>query len=222
MKHVISVLSLAALALLPSAPAEARLTRERIDLHVGLPAVTAAARAPAATCGLVSVTDLFTDQQPEVGVLFGGPLAPVAPLAATVTMTCTVQTGAANAGHSGTDAVSATSPLATIGATAAVAAPVHFHAAEGQPVFVCTEVVVNGVTYYWDAAGLAWSTSSAVPCAQAIAQELYPLLLTPALDALDPVSDEIDPIVCPILEGPLIDVHRLIVGAVWDCPPSAR
>lgn len=213
----IAALAIAVVALVP-VPAEARPSREDINVHVAVPDVSTQSRAAGLTCGLVAVTDLTGEPDVHVGVLFGGPLAPTSPLLATVSVKCSVQVGAAASTHAGADNASASSLLPLPGANAA-AGLVQYVIDEGQPLFVCTQVTVNGQDFYWNAATLSWSTSSAVPCKEAIRQQLYPLVAEPLFPALDAVSAIVDPIVCPIIEGPLSALNNLILSSLWDCPP---
>ena len=94
------------------------------------------------------------------GTLSGGPFAATTP-GSTVTLTCTVQVGAVNSTHAGSDSTSLSS---TSTQAAAVSGQVSYVLPEDQPQYVCTEVRVDGTTWYRDAVAETWSTDSGVPC----------------------------------------------------------
>jgi len=139
-------------------------------------------------CTFASVTDpTLPDEEVQTGQINGGPLVADQP-GATIQLICTLQTSAANQAHNGTDACAVIGTpslqVATAGpATCSYASP------EGQPVYMCSQVNINGVPYYWDGDPLSatagtWSLSSSVGCNLAISQEIFPgpiCLVTPTL-----------------------------------------
>ena len=163
-------------------------------------------------CGFTSVTDPTVENgQTQTGEIDGGPVGDPSKPAATVTLTCTIQVGAANGTHAGADAVSLSGTgtgVATVGGAATYISP------EGQPVFMCSQVTVNGTTYYWDDAAGDWSFSSSAPCSEAIQQEIFPGPLAPVIDLLCPILALIFP-----PEGDIVLPSP--IGTLIDCPPVA-
>lgn len=161
-------------------------------------------------CGLVSTLDLTVDgSYPETGVLFSGPVATDVP-GGSISVTCAIQT--TDSRHLGDDDVAITSNPQTQVAVLA-AHQVSYEMPSHALVHVCTSVVVNGTTYYWDTIGAAWSTSSAVSCDTAIFA-YAPGLLEPFTGVLTVA----DPVLCPTLRGffpPEGDAYPL-----WNCPPA--
>lgn len=125
-------------------------------------------------CGFVSTYDNLGEPNAQVGELDGGPVSsadtgtPPGDPTASVTIICTIQVGPTGATHAGPDAVSAQSS----GTGVAVLAPtaITYQVAEGQDVYLCSQVVVNGVSYYWDDVPGAFSASNAATCGIAISQ----------------------------------------------------
>jgi hypothetical protein len=116
------------------------------------------------TCGFWSVTNLVVEADTQSGFMTGAANATVTP--ATVTVTCTIQVGSANSTHAGAD--SATSQESGSQA-ASVSSPIPGYTwSSPLPVYVCTQwdvtLTSGSTTYYYDAANLGFSTSSAVGC----------------------------------------------------------
>ena len=174
-------------------------------------------------CSFLSITDLTVEGgQRQTGQTNGGPVTDDTSVGATITLTCTIQVGAANNTHAGADAVA----LSNTGTGAALlAGQMSYVSPEGQPVYLCTQVSVNGTTYYWDASATGvhpnlpgnWSSTGGL-CNEAIRQEIFPGPFAPLLDIVDPIlTGIVDPVVCPVL-AVLFPPEGDITG-VWDCPP---
>jgi hypothetical protein len=116
------------------------------------------------SCGLDAATDTTAEAGTHTGPLSGGPVAATT-VGAVVVLTCAVHVGTANSTHAGADVAAADSGAPSVGATRFVVETVRFLVPENMPVYVCTEVVVNGVTYYWD--GGSWGTSNSAGCIEA-------------------------------------------------------
>ena len=144
-------------------------------------------------CSFTSVGDPTVENgQTQMGQINGGPVTDDTQAGATITLTCTIQVGAANSTHAGTDAVS----LSGTGTGAAsVAGQASYVSPEGQPVYLCTEVTVNGTVYYRDSVNATWSASASAACGEAISQEIFPGPLGPVLDMLAPIVDPLVDIV---------------------------
>jgi hypothetical protein len=113
------------------------------------------------TCGLLAVDSPNRESADDhVGLVYGSMAASVS--GASVTLRCTVQVGEPNSTHAGADAAQATNGPNLSSAT--VAESVEFLVPEGQPLYVCTEVEINGTRYYWDAGVPAWSLSNGADC----------------------------------------------------------
>ena len=180
--------------------------------------VPARAQASGRPC---TVTSAWLSGDLYGGVLEGGPVVADAQ-GAEIQMKCTVQVGAANSAHSGTDAAAANGP-SLVQATTMPPSPVFYSVPLGSPVYVCTQVTVDGVTYYRNALTSAWSTSDGVRCADEDDSG--------AFDPLDSIPVEIvDPLVCGPLGSlapgvpVLLDIDEtgdvdLLGGPVWNCPP---
>lgn len=162
-------------------------------------------------CFFVSVQDPDDSQQ---GAVYGGPL--VAP-GADVSITCTIQVGGPR--HDDPDTVTATAGPArdaVVLAPHAIAYPSTF-----DPVYVCTEAVVDGTTWY--RSGDTWTQDPASDCAQAystadppphcfsLAECLVDPVLCLALVALSPLG------VADVREDG--DVYLPGGTWIWDCPP---
>ena len=210
-----------------------------LNLVFAAPAEAAAAGAP---CRFTSITDPTVENgQTQVGQINAGPIAALAP-GATVTITCTIQVGSANSTHAGTDSSAkvsskATPQVAAIPPTSNDAPnTVSYVSPEGQPVYMCTEINIDGTTYYWDATTATQgpagngpvtpdrlSTEATAACREAISQELVPQPVQDILEGLDPA-------ICAIIIAnvpdvpPVLDVDeegdiRVADVLVWDCPP---
>lgn len=129
----------------------------------------AQAQAEGVRCGLTSAADPTAEADIYTGELHGGPLTVTADPTASITLKCTVQVGATGQVHAGPDAASASAS----GTGTAVLPPtaVSYAAPPSADVYLCTEVNVNGVTYYYDEANGIWSQSSSASCVLAISQE---------------------------------------------------
>ena len=190
-------------------------------------------------CAFTSVTDPTVENgQTQMGQVNGGPVTDDTQAGATITLTCTIQVGAANNTHAGTDSVA----LSNTGTGAAsVAGQASYVSPEGQPVYLCTEVTVNGTTYYRDSVAATWSSSNTAPCGEAISQDMFKpggmctdpfdrdctywrdgwldfcsvwamgICLTQAID------DIVDPVICPILAT--LFPPEGDIPPVRDCPP---
>lgn len=208
--------ALAALSVLTGVPASAGPKVDFSDLSV-VAVAPAAAGSPAHgfTCGFVAVTDPFVGPDVQTGVLAGGPLNTPG---RTVSMECSIQAGGGNSTHSGGDIRTVTSP-ATVGSTLLAPSPQSYQWPLGQPIWICTQVTVDGVTSYWDAAGGAWSASSGVSCSQAATQEFIPGpggVMKPVVDTVDATYAVLDTVVCPLLDGPLSPLWPVWVY-LWYC-----
>ena len=168
-------------------------------------------------CALQSVTDpTVAHGETQSGHTSGGPIADDATSTATVTLRCTIQVGAANSTHAGVDAAFGAS--SGTGAAVVAAVTVAYVLPEGQPVYLCSEVTVDGMTSYWDEVAGAWSSNSAASCDEAVVQEVLPGPFAPVLDVAGPIMDGVvDPVACPVLAAVLPPDGD--VPGVWDCPP---
>ena len=207
----------------PAVPCSAGAFRQKVVVGVGGPS------GDGRLCSFSSVSDpTIEDGQTQTGQINGGPVVaadltgPSVDPTASVSLTCTIQVGASNATHAGADSASGTS--SGRGFAILEPRPVSYLSPEGQPVYICTEMSVNGNTRYWDGGAGAWSSSEAAACPEAIAQEIFPGPLSPGLDTLDDIErTSTDPIICPILattfppEGDIVFPDP--IGKVFDCPP---
>ena len=160
-------------------------------------------------CSFASVTDPTVENgQTQTGQINGGPVTDER-LGATITLTCTIQVGGANSTHAGTDAVSLSNTGTNLAAACVssdhspywntgficpgvgvtVAGQASYVSPEGQPVYMCTQVTVNGEVYYRDSVNATWSASASVTCSEAISQEILPGPLGPVFDILFPIID---------------------------------
>lgn len=175
-------------------------------------------------CGLASATDPTIEEGAvQTGIITGGPLVATAP-GATISMRCTVQVGMSNSTHAGADSCSAaTAPQ--LQSTALPPTLCTYAAPEGQPVFLCTEVTVNGMTWYWDGnppGTGSWTPSSLGACLEAISQEI----VIPFPAQVD------DPTACAALQALAPGGGNIYIGwdgdlyilGVWvlDCPPHGN
>lgn len=208
------------------------------SLNLGF-AAPAGATPVGRDCGFTSVTDPTVENgRTQVGQINGGPVGDDAQAVAGVTIACTIQIGADNSTHAGADAFRLSG--SGIG-TASVAGMGRYVSPEGQPTYLCTEVTVNGATYYRDSANATWSTNPGVGCADAISQEVFPgpldpVLDTPPMDSIVLVIDGVativfdvlnqlengivDPLICPALT--IFFPPDGDVGVFYDCPPDGR
>jgi hypothetical protein len=116
--------------------------------------------------------------------------------ARTGTVTCSLQV---EPRHADADLLAVTSDPGT---GAVVLAP-RTVAPSRYPLFVCTEVRVDGAgTRYYDDVTGAWSADPAVPCAEVF---------------YDDTHVDMDPVDCPLLK--LVFPPDGDIDGVWDCPP---
>jgi hypothetical protein len=174
------------------------------------PALADAPLADGVLCALASVTDPTAPLGTQVGVLTGGPAVLTLQDGTTPedgTLTCRIQTDVASHTGYGPEIDGHGTGLLTAGP-----AVVSYY--QGSNVFLCAEFTddSDGVTYYWDAVALRWSTDMTVRCDWAYGS------YTPK-----PAETLVDSIICPVLAlafPPEGDVTlRAPVGTVWDCPP---
>jgi hypothetical protein len=180
------------------------------------PAVAAGFHGWGALCTLVSTSDPTADRGTETGVLVAGPLVlddgDTPPGLVNGHVVCTVQVNEER--HSGTNAATVTGvelPEAT-----AAAGTVSYRADWSDTVYVCTAVVIGGQTWYYDEPNNGvdllkrdrWLTTPNAECG---------LATDTNADALTPVMDLVDAVVCPVLA--LVFPPEGDVAGVWDCPP---
>ena len=189
-------------------------------------AYTAPAHATPAgrLCSFTAVTDPTVENgQTYAGQINGGPVTDDTQVGATITLTCTIQVGAGNNTHAGADAVA----LSNTGTGAvSVAGQASFVSPDGQPVYLCTEVTVNGTTYYRDSVAATWSSSNTAACGEAISQEIFPGPLGPVIDIIFPITDAALAEMCLQAPGTIIPPYYerrpdgiYVLGIkVWDCP----
>jgi hypothetical protein len=157
-------------------------------------AVPAATRVAYATEGpargaLCALDALDSSGGTRSGTLVAGPLTLADPshprVAHAGAVTCAVQAGAA---HRDPDLAAVTGRTATglVGAVGRVSF------AAGDQIRVCTQVVVDGVTYYWDDAAprSGWSTSDAATCGLATTGDDPYGFVGNAVEALPPIAPE--------------------------------
>ena len=166
------------------------------------------------TCGFVT-TDI---QSPgfQYGVMWGGPLVMRDPANVQVlytgTMTCTLKYGIFNGQHNSGGAVCATTGGPATGVVAAPPTTCAF-AAPSSPfpdeAYICTQVVINAVTYYFSGGG--WTTNANSDCERAAWVNVDDQLTQ------DIVHGLLDPILCPILA--IFFPPQGDVGIFYDCPP---
>lgn len=211
----------------PSPPAGA----VAIETVVGLPDISDDLPAVGLTCGLVSVTDVTADDShQQIGVIFGDPLVATTKALALISMTCSIHVGDGNGNHLGA-AVCRVTTSTTEQATVLQPELCTYSHPDLAPVWVCTEVNVDGQVHYWDpntTGGLAgldgvWSDSNVVACK----------LVSGETDS-DPVQEFektwVDPALCLILAsipGDYLGLIRIneqgdvfvLDEPYWDCPP---
>jgi hypothetical protein len=183
-------------------------------------------------CTFSSVSDPAGEEEAFVGQINAGPLAATA-AGAGIQITCTIQVGGANSTHAGEDADSVTS---TAGTQVASIPPtdddlppvVNYVAPENTPVFLCTEAIINGQSWFWDATiaeegpvdqldtATGWTTSSGALCNEAIRQEIFPGPFQPVLDLIDSVLATVDAITQPFEEA----IDGLICGVLGGLAPG--
>lgn len=181
-------------------------------------------------CGFLAATDpTVQNGQTQSGILNGGPVSSadadaLGEAVATISLKCTIQVGAANANHDGADAASAAGnpslAVAYVNPTL-----VSFVSPPGQPVYLCSQVTVNGQVRYYNPVTAAFSVSPNTPCLEAMRQEVDPSpsllegLFATISDTIAPVMiGVVDPVLCPVLDGPL-DPFESWWSRFWDCPP---
>lgn len=173
-------------------------------------AAPAQAAPEGARCRFTSVTDPVGEDDVQTGQMNGGPITdPTAP-GAEITLTCTIQVGPLGATHAGADAAAASST----GTGVAVLAPtaISYTAPEGLDVYQCTQVTVNGTTYYWN--GTTWTTDPSSACQLATSQEIPP---EPILSTINMILEQVDPTICPVIAQAFPPEGD--IGNVYDCPP---
>lgn len=179
------------------------------------PSVASSSPANGLTCGLSAVTDPFVGPDVHTGVLKGGPLTA---FGSTVSMRCSIQAGGGNSTHPGED-IRAAASAPTLGTTVLSPTPESYQWPFGQPIWLCTEITVDGRPSYWDADTGQWSASPQVSCAQAVNQEIVPGpvgVLQPVVQAVDEATVVLDTVVCPLLVGPLSPLWPVWVY-IWHC-----
>lgn len=210
-----------------------------LNLAVALPAQAGPGNpVEGRRCSFASVTDPAGEDEVQTGQVNAGPLVATAP-GATIQIICTIQVGAANSAHNGANSCEVKSLVSIQTATIPPAEDngaepppplCSYLSPEGQPVYMCTSVIVNGVQYYWDATPPgtgSWTTSSGAFCDEAITQEIFPGPLGPFLVLAESVLcstlQTVGPLIPPGLEsiiyiGPDGDLY---IGGIWifDCPP---
>jgi hypothetical protein len=187
-----------------------------------IPSASAATSADGRRCSFGSTTNPGAEPDTQTGQIQAGPAVindgGTPPGVHSGHFVCTIQVSAST--HAGPDAASVTGPDTT--GVIAAQGQVTYTAGDDAPVYLCTEIVVDGQSWYYDdptvvGATGTWTTSSSASCGLAT--------------SLDPGNDPtvlaieglIDAIICPVLaivfppEGDVTLPDP--VGKVWDCPP---
>ena len=184
-------------------------------------------------CSFNSISDPTVEPGTQIGQVNGGPITD-SNLLATMTLTCTIQVGGANNTHAGVDAASASATGTNVAAACihadhqefwdervcpgvGVTLPptqISYTSTEGQPVYLCTEVSVNGTVYYYDDASGSWSASASATCGEAIQQDLIP---EPLFSLINSILEQVDPTICPFI-AMAFPPEGDVLG-VYDCPP---
>jgi hypothetical protein len=191
-----------------------------------LGSIPAASAAPSTTgvdgflCGFGSVPNPGTEPGTQTGQVTAGPAfiddGATPPGVHSGNFICTIQVGLANSQHTGTDAAVVEGPTTT--AVIAAQGQVTYTAALTDPVYLCTEIVVDGTHLYFNdpndpTVNGSFDTSNTVRC---------------GLNNSDTPSEcdfwcYIDTIICPVLalvfppEGDIVLPDP--IGKIWDCPP---
>lgn len=180
-------------------------------------------------CGLVSITDpTIENGEVKVGEVQGGPLVATS-AAATIQLRCTVQVGASNSTHSGADTACVIESATSIQTAVITPTPCWFPAQQGQPVFLCSQAIINGRDYYYDSFTGTFSPSSGTACTEAFAHDFS---LGEVLELLDDVmTGLVHPVTCPVVGIPtfilpgIVEISggdiKVLGVHVWDCPPYA-
>ena len=183
-------------------------------------------------CSFTSITDPTVENgQTQTGEVNGGPVTDDTQAGASITITCTIQVGGANATHAGADAVACSGNGIGV---AEVACQASYVSPEGQPVYLCTQVTVNGTNYYWDASAPGvdpnlpgnWSTTGGL-CNEAISQEIFPGALAPVIGLVFSLAGNRTPVLETIeIEKTLLGSPTVVVSPDvesprnWSCTPS--
>lgn len=103
----------------------------------------------------------------HVGEIHGGPYV-AGNLSASVILTCTIQVNAAS--HSGPNSTGAS----TSGTGVVVLSPtaITYFRPEAADVYLCSQLTINGTTYYWDDTNGGFTTNSGAGCALAISADV--------------------------------------------------
>jgi hypothetical protein len=209
-------LALGGLNLVPLAPAEAQSP---------VPSPVANGRR----CTFSSVTDPDGEPESQVGQINAGPLAAASP-GASIQITCTIQVGGADSTHAGADTAVVTSTVslqvASIPPTEDDNPPtISYVSPENTPVFLCTEAIINGVSWYWDATPkpmtippnpqdqMGWTDTNTALCNEAIQQEIFPGPICAVLGPLGPGNPS-----DPVFIGPGGDLWVAGIRVI-DCEP---
>jgi hypothetical protein len=213
-----------------------------IELATPAPAGAAASPAYGRRCAFVATRDPRSASRDIVKV-DAGPLLAADP-GATISVTCTLQFGWASATHAGADALVVSSDPGSPGVTAIPPTLRAMPDGDG-PIFWCTQLSVDGVTYYGDASyveppGTRWSTDPGVACDEVICQEDGcgpPGPVEPIREFLEEsVLAALDPAACPVLATLAPGAVGIVAIApdgdirfgeadgllLWDCPDGAR
>ncbi|MDQ1712228.1 MAG: hypothetical protein QOE45_1678, partial [Frankiaceae bacterium] len=127
---------------------------------------------------------------------------------------CTIQVGLTNSQHTGTDAAVVEGPTTPL--VIAAQGQVTYTAGLLDPVYLCTEIVVDGTHLYFNdpndpTANGNFDTTPNVDCGLATSEDSQT------------IGEFIDSIICPFLalvfppEGDIVLPDP--IGKVWDCPP---
>ena len=122
-------------------------------------------------CNLQSATNPAAPGQVQAGELNAGPIGSPG---ATAIVLCTVQVGPGGGTHNGPDAASAGADGGG-GFAVLPPTPVSYAWTAGEAIHLCTQVTVNGDTYYWDGAIDRWALSNAVACEATFRQQVAPV-----------------------------------------------
>jgi hypothetical protein len=192
-----------------------------------LGSIPAASAAPSTTgvdgflCGFGSGTNPGAEPGTQTGQVTAGPAfiddgATPPGVTHSGNFICTVQVGLVNARHNGADAAVVEGPTTPL--VIAAQGQVTYTAGLLDPVYLCTEIVVDGTHLYFNdpndlTVNGSFDTSDTVDCGR-------------SNSGLPPVCDfecNMDTILCPDFarafppEGDIVLPQP--VGKVWDCPP---
>jgi hypothetical protein len=179
--------------------------------------VHAETRIHGVLCWFASLTDPSAEAGTQTGEITAGPAViddrATPPGVHSGHFVCTIQVGAANGTHAGADAAVVTGPEST--AVIAAGGTVTYNAPYYEPVWLCTEIVVDGQSLYFDdpndpTVNGSFSTSSSAACGLAIDEGTD----DPTITA---IGELIDSIICPVLA--IVFPPQGDIPGVWDCPP---